>query len=60
MKNQYLFIKKHPNQSKEALFSASNLVKYMPVDTETSNLFSTFFNSSAFTGINKIKDKLKI
>ena len=39
----YLFIKKHPNHSKEALFTASKLVKYMPVDSETSNLFSTFF-----------------
>ena len=33
----YLFIKKHPNDSKQALFSASNLVKYIPVDSETSN-----------------------
>jgi len=42
----YLFIKKHPNESKEALFSASNLVKYMPIDTETTNLFSTFLPQS--------------
>tara|TARA_A100001011_G_C14204175_1_gene797044 strand:- start:637 stop:1194 length:558 start_codon:yes stop_codon:yes gene_type:complete len=41
----YLFIKKHPNESKEALFSASNLVKYIPVDSETSSLFSTFLPS---------------
>ena len=38
----YLFIKKHPNDSKQALFSASNLVKYIPVDSETSNLFGMF------------------
>jgi hypothetical protein len=38
----YLFIKKHPNDSKQALFSASNLVKYIPVDSDTSNLFSIF------------------
>ena len=41
----YLFIKKHPNDSKQALFSASNLVKYIPVDSETSNLFGMFTNS---------------
>lgn len=51
----YLFIKKHPNESKEALFSASNLVKYMPIDTETSSLFSTFLpqgNGNDFNNIN--------
>jgi len=38
----YLFIKKHPNESKSALFDASNLVKYIPIDSNTSNLFSMF------------------
>jgi len=46
----YLFIKKHPSHSKEALFTASNLVKYMPIDSETSNLFSTFLSSSNTNG----------
>ena len=41
----YLFIKKHPNESKRALFDASNLVKYIPMDSNTSNLFSIFSQS---------------
>ena len=42
----YLFIKKHPSHSKDALLTASNLVKYIPVDSDTSNLFSTFLSST--------------
>jgi hypothetical protein len=42
----YLFIKKHPTESTDALLTASNLVKYMPIDSETSNLFSAFMPST--------------
>lgn len=50
----YLFIKKHPNESTSALLTASNMVKYMPVDSETSNLFSMFMPSetSNFNDVN--------
>ena len=52
----YLFIKKHPNHSKDALLTASNLVKYIPVDSDTSNLFSKFLsntnNDNNFNNIN--------
>ena len=43
----YLFMKKHPNESKSALITASNLVKYIPVDSETSSLFSAFIPSES-------------
>ena len=50
----YLFIKKHPNESTSALLTASNMVKYMPVDSDTSNLFSMFMPSEEknFNNIN--------
>ncbi len=51
----YLFIKKHPNESKEALLNASNLVKYMPIDSDTSNLFTSFLpenNNNNFNNMN--------
>ena len=50
----YLFIKKHPNDSKQALFSASNLVKYIPVDSETSNLFGMFTGGGQSYDFNQI------
>ena len=50
----YLFIKKHPNESTDALLTASNLVKYMPIDSETSNLFSMFMPSEGGANFNNL------
>ena len=51
----YLFIKKHPNESKQALFSASNLVKYIPMDSDTSNLFSMFMPAENVPNFNHLE-----
>ena len=40
----YLFIKKHPNESKSMLSHANNIIKYMPVDKNTADLISPIFN----------------
>ena len=39
----YLFIKKHPDESKGMLTHANNLIKYMPVDKNTADLISPTF-----------------
>ena len=40
----YLFIKKHPDESKGMLTHANNLIKYMPVDKNTADLISPLFD----------------
>ena len=40
----YMFIKKHPNESKGMLFHAHNLIKYMPIDKNTSDLLTPLFD----------------
>ena len=36
----YMFIKKHPNESKNMLVHANDLIRYMPVDKGTTDLLS--------------------
>lgn len=48
----YLFIRKHPNQSKSLMVHANDLIKYMPIDREAGDLFAPLFditNNSAFS-----------
>ena len=47
----YLFIKKKPNESRSMLAHATNIIKYMPIDKNTSNLITPFldFNNSRNT-----------
>ena len=48
----YLFIRKHPNQSKSLMVHANELIKYMPIDREAGELFTPLFdmtNNSAFS-----------
>ncbi len=40
----YLFIKKHPDESKSMLSHANNIIKYMPVDKNTADLISPIFD----------------
>tara|TARA_Y100000816_G_C26103974_1_gene585970 strand:- start:3026 stop:3583 length:558 start_codon:yes stop_codon:yes gene_type:complete len=50
----YLFIKKHPNESKSAVLSATNLVKYMPIDSDTADFITPFFASKDKKNFNNI------
>lgn len=48
----YLFIKKHPNQSKSLMVHANELIKYMPIDKEAGDLLSPLLdmtNNSMFS-----------
>lgn len=48
----YLFIRKHPNDSKNLMLHANELIKYMPIDKEAGELFSPLFdltNKSSFS-----------
>lgn len=40
----YLFIKKHPTESKGMLAHANNFIKYMPIDKNTADLISPLFD----------------
>lgn len=40
----YLFIRKHPNDSKDLLLHANDIIKYMPIDKGTTNLIAPFFD----------------
>ncbi|GAF94102.1 unnamed protein product, partial [marine sediment metagenome] len=40
----YLFIKKHPNESKSLFSHANNIIKYMPIDKNTADLISPIFD----------------
>ena len=40
----YLFIKKHPDESKGMLSHANSLIKYMPIDKNTADLISPLFD----------------
>lgn len=40
----YLFIRKHPNQSKSLLFHANELIKYMPIDKNSRDFLTPLFD----------------
>lgn len=40
----YLFIKKHPDKSKDMLAHASDVIRYMPIDRNTSDFLSPIFD----------------
>ena len=44
----YMFIKKHPNESQNMLIHANSLIRYMPIDKNTSDLISPIMD---FTSI---------
>jgi hypothetical protein len=48
----YLFMRKHPNQSKNLMLHANELIKYMPIDRDAGDLLTPLFdmtNKSSFT-----------
>ena len=50
----YMFIKKHPNESKNMLVHANSIVRYMPVDKSTTDLLTPimdFINTEKMTNI---------
>lgn len=42
----YLFMKKNPSQSKSLLTHANGIIKYMPIDKESSDILTPFLNMS--------------
>ena len=40
----YLFIRKNPNQSKNLMVHANELIKYMPIDRDAGDLFTPLFD----------------
>ena len=42
----YLFLKKHPTQSQQLLSHANGIIKYMPIDKESSDLLTPLLNMS--------------
>jgi len=55
----YLFIKKHPNESNSAILSAVNLVKYIPMDSNTTDLLTPFLQSNQSVNFNEITPQTK-
>ena len=54
----YLFIKKHPNDSKSMLVHMNDLIRYMPIDRNTSDLMTPLFDfSSARDKINNLRQQ---
>ena len=54
----YMFIKKHPDHSKSMLVQANDLIRYMPIDQNTSDLISPLFDfSMAREKINNMKQQ---
>jgi len=45
----YLFIRKHPSQSKNLILHANELIKYMPIDKEAGELFTPLFDLTSKT-----------
>lgn len=43
----YIMIKRNPKQSKNMLITANNMIKYMPIDKNTSNFLNPLFNYSS-------------
>jgi len=43
----YLFIKKHPHQSKNLLNHANGIIKYMPIDKHSSDILTPFLDMTA-------------
>lgn len=43
----YLFVKKHPSQSKSLLTHANGIIKYMPIDKQSSDLLTPFLDMTA-------------
>ena len=44
----YMFIRKHPDESKSMLTNVSDLVKYMPIDQNSKELFTPFLDFTNF------------
>ena len=45
----YVFIKKHPTESRSMMSNAADIVKYLPIDNNTSDLLTPIFD---FTNMN--------
>ena len=54
----YLFIRKHPTQSKSLMLHANELIKYMPIDKEAGDLFTPLFDFTKKTSFsNELYDQ---
>ena len=55
----YLFIKKNPEGSKSLFSHANNIIKYMPIDKDTTDMLTPIFDlTSASDKINSIKQDM--
>ena len=52
----YMFMKKHPNESQNMLIHANSLIKYMPIDKNTTDLISPIMD---FTNIKETFNNFK-
>ena len=50
----FLFLKKHPNKSKDMLYNITEVAKYMPIDNNTKNIITPFFDMTNDNIYNKI------
>ncbi len=57
----YTFMKKNPNNSSDLIKNASELIKYMPIDSNTSDVLTPLFDfTNTYTGMNNIKSITKL
>ena len=45
----YVFIKKHPNESRSMMSNAADIVKYLPIDNNTTDLLTPIFDFTNVT-----------
>ena len=48
----FMFLKKHPNESRSLMTNASELVKFLPIDSNAGDLLTPIFDFTNATGIN--------
>jgi Zn finger protein HypA/HybF involved in hydrogenase expression len=54
----YLFINKNPNETKNLIFHARDIIKYMPIDSNTSDILTPIFDfTNTRNKLNKIGNK---
>ena len=52
----YTFMNKHPNNSGDLIKNVSELIRYMPIDHNTSDVLTPLFDfTNTFSGINKLR-----
>lgn len=57
----YLFINKHPNESQNLVRHATELIKYMPVDSNTTDMLTPLFDfTNASNKLNQLKHNVNM